>query len=205
MKMTSALSRLLTRTLLDHAVRACPASHKKWVTAAANELDSIGSSYDALAWSLGTIWVSYKARVSAMSISDPQLPKPLVTLEALTCFLPSSLLWLWTLSATADHMLPTPAALYLATAATIGPLGLTVFGRIVLRNSAPCRRSSWSVVLASLAGWTAAVILLLPATPIPFKDLPWRDCVLLVVLPLIGSAHYAFLERHPQSTTPQGL
>jgi len=204
MKKERALSRLLARTLLDHAVRACPASQMKWVAAAANEFDSIASSYDSLSWSLGTIWVSYKARVSAMSISDPQLPKILLILEALTCFLPSSLLWIWTLRAMAEHMLPTPAALCLLTAAAIGPIGLAVFGKLVLRSSAPCREF-WSVALISLAGWAPVVILLLPITPTSFKDLPWRDCVLLAVLPLIGSAHYAFLERHPQSTAPQGL
>lgn len=204
MKAKHALPRLLARALLDHAVRACPINRMKWVAAAANELDSITGSYESLAWSLGTIWISYKARFRAMSLSDPQLPRFLLALEALTCFLPSSLLWIWTLRATADHTLPTSAALCLATAASIGPLGLAVFGQVALGNFRPGRRS-WSAALTSLAGWTAVAILLLPGTPIPFKDMPWRDCVLLVVLPLLGAAHYAFLERRPQSLAARGL
>lgn len=151
MNIKEAFLRLLARALVGHAVRACPASRVKWVAAAANELDSITSSYESLVWSLGIIWVSYRARFCAMSISEPQLPRLLLTLEVLTCFLPSSLLWVWTLRAAANHMLPTIAALCLATAASIGPVGLLVFGQVVL-GSSRARGRSWSVALTSLAG-----------------------------------------------------
>jgi hypothetical protein len=30
--------------------------------------------------------------------------------------------------------------------------------------------------------------------------LPWRDCVLFIVLPVIGAAHFAFLERRARAT-----
>lgn len=133
-----------------------------------------------------------------MSMTEPQLPKLLLILELLTCFLPSSFLCVWTLWAAANHVLQPGSALCLATAASIGPIGLALFGRVVVGGS--CSRGKYrSIALISLSGWIAVVILLLPCTPLPFRELPWRDCVLLVVLPLMGTAHYAFLEGGAQS------
>lgn len=202
MKPSDSLLRLISRALVAHALHACPPGRAKWIVAATSELDSIASSYESLIWSLGTVWASYKARFCAMSMTEPQLPKLLISLELVTCFLPSSFLCVWALTAAANHMLQPGAALCLATAASIGPIGLVLFGRMAVGGS--CSRGKyWSIVLISLAGWIAIVILLLPCTPLPFREMPWRDCVLLVILPLIGTAHYAFLESRAQSVNGQ--
>jgi hypothetical protein len=96
-----------------------------------------------------------------MSMTEPQLPKLLLSLELVTCFLPSSYLWVWTLRAMVNHVLQTGSALYLVSAASIGPVGLVLFGRVVVGGSGfPGKH--WSFVLMSLAGWIAVVILLLP-------------------------------------------
>jgi hypothetical protein len=194
MKAKDSVLRCISRVLVDHAASACPPGRAKWIAAATNELDSITSSYEVLTWSLGTVWASYKERFGAMSMSEPQVPKLLLTLEVLTCFLPSSLLWIWTLEATSNRMLPVAAALCLASAASIGPVGIAFFGSVALGISRSRGRYR-SVALALLAAWSAVVILLLPGTPTPFRELPWRDCVLFIVLPVIGAAHFAFLER----------
>ena len=198
----SPILRLISRALVRHALHACPPARANWIAAAASELDSIASAYESLIWSLGTVWASYKARFCAMSITEPQLPKLLLSLELLTCFLPASFLCAWTLWAAANHMLQPGAASCLASAASIGPVGLALFGRVVVGGS--CSHGKYrSIALISLAGWIAVVILLLPCTPLPFRELPWRDCVLLVVLPLIGAAHYALLEGRAQSMDGQ--
>jgi len=202
MKAKDSALRYISRVLVGHAARACPPRRAKWIAAATNELDSMTSSYEVLTWSLGTVWASYKERLCAMSITEPQVPKLLLTLEVLTCFLPSSLLWIWTLEATGNRMLPVVAALCLATAASIGPVGIAFFGPVAL-GIARSRGRYRSVALAFLAAWSAVVILLLPATPTPFRELPWRDCVLFIVLPVIGAAHFAFLERRAQSPHTQ--
>lgn len=193
MNAEDSVLRSISRVLVGHALRACPPGRAKWIAAAANEIDSITSSYEIFTWSLGTVWASYKERFCAMSITQPQVPKLLLTLEVLTCFLPSSLLWIWTLKAASHHMLPVVAALSLATAALIGPAGLVFFGQVALGISRSRGRDR-SVALIVLAAWSAVVILLLPSTPAPFKQLPWRDCALFIVLPVIGAAHFAFLE-----------
>lgn len=198
MNAEDSVLRFISRMLVRHALRACPPGRAKWIAAASNEIDSITSSYEVFTWSLGTVWASYKERFCAMSIAEPQVPKLLLTLEVLTCFLPSSLLWIWTLKATTNHMLPVVAALSLATAALIGPAGLVFFGQVALGISGS-RGKDRSLALIFLATWSAVVILLLPSTPTPFKELPWRDCVLFIVLPMIGAAHFAFLERRAQS------
>jgi hypothetical protein len=194
--------RFISMVLLRHASHACPPQRAKWVASATNEIDSISSPYETLKWSLGTVWASYKERFCAMSIAEPQLPRLLITLEVLTCFLPNSLLWVWALRAAARHILPAAPALCLTTAASIGPIGLLLFGQVALGNPWPPGRCG-SVVLISLAGWIAVVILLLPLSPSPFMELPWRDCVLLIILPLIGAAHYALLERGVRSNDAQ--
>lgn len=202
MKAKDSAVRSISRVLVGHASHACPPGRAKWIAAATNELDSITSSYEVLTWSLGTVWASYKERFCAMSITEPQVPRLLMTLEVLTCFLPSSLLWIWTLKATTNHMLPAGAALCLATAASIGPVGLALFGQVALGFGRSGGRYR-SVALIFIAAWSAVVILLLPSTPTPFKELPWRDCVLFIVLPVIGAAHFAFLERRARSTDPR--
>jgi hypothetical protein len=198
MRWKDTLFRFISRVLVAHALHACPPGRAKWIAAATGELDSIPGSYESLVWSLGAVWAGYKARVCAMSMAEPQLPKALLTLELLTCFLPSCFLWVWTLRAAADHILQTDAALCLATAASIGPIGLAAFARVIAGGSRSGGRY-WSIGLILLAGWLSVVLLLLPCTPLPFRELPWRECVLLVILPLIGAAHYALLESRAQS------
>lgn len=153
------------------------------------------SSCESLTWCLGTLWASYQERLRAMSLHDPLVPKPLLALEVLTCFLASSALWAWSLRAVATQMLPAGAGLYLATAASIGPVGLVVFGRVAVGNFSSSGRHG-SLALVLLAGWAAAAIFLCPGMPPPFRDMPWRDCALFVLLPLIGAAHYHFLAHN---------
>lgn len=196
--MQDSLASSISKALLRHALRACPPGREKWIAAAAAELESITGSYESLMWSLGAVYASYQARLSAMSLDQPQLSGPVLTLEALICFFPSSLLWGWVLLAVAKDQIPASGGLYLFAAASIGPMGLVAFGRMAIGN---CRstRGHGALTLILLAGWTAAAILLSPLTPMPLMDLAWRDCVLLVLLPLIGVMHYMHLARKSRS------
>ncbi|HEX5459263.1 MAG TPA: hypothetical protein VFX20_04760 [Steroidobacteraceae bacterium] len=158
----------------------------------------MASPYESLSWCLGTLCASYKERLRAMSLNDPLLSKPILVLEVLTCFLASSALWAWSLRAVATQMLPAGAGLYLATAASIGPVGLVAFGRVAVGNSSSSGRHG-SLALVLLAGWAAAAIFLCPGMPPPFRDMPWRDRTLFVLLPLMGAAHYHFLAHNTTS------
>ena len=191
----------ISRALLRHAAHASPPTRVKWAVAAASELESIASSYESLIWSVGTVRASYKERLRAMSLNEPQLPRTLLMSEILICFLPSSLLWASALVAVARSQIPPLDGLWLSTAASIGPIGLVIFAAATARFT--FARRFGSLALALLAGWTALVVLLSPLTPALLRQLPWRDFVLLVLLPTIGAAHYALLERNTHSVDCQ--
>lgn len=200
----SALIVLFSRALLRHAAHACPPARANWIAAAASELDSITGAHESLAWSVGAVRASYRERLRAMSLHEPQLPRLVLLLEVLTCFLPSSLLWACVMAAAMRDTLPLRDSLYLCSAASIGPVGLLFFGQVAIGIPSPHGRRR-SLTLTSLAGWTAVVVLLSPLTPLLLEEMPWRDCVLLVLLPVIGAAHYAVLEsksRSPQHPLP---
>lgn len=184
----------ISRALLRHATRICPLARAKWIAAAESEIESITGSYELIRWSLGAVYAGYQERLCAMSLDEPRLARPVLTLEALICFLPSSLLWASVLLALANSRIPASDGLCLLTVASIGPVGLVTFGRVAIGNCSSTGRYE-PLVLILLAGWTAVAILLSPLTPTPVMDFSWRDCVLLALLPLVGVTHYACLAR----------
>jgi hypothetical protein len=191
---------LASRVLLRHAAHVCPPARASWITAAANELDCMTEPRESLFWSIGAVQASYKERVRAMSLNETQLPGFVLMLEVLLCFLPSSLLCACAVGAIANDGLPLLDGLSLSSATLIGPIGLLIFGQVAF-GIRPSNARWRSLVLTSLAGWTAFVVLVSPLTPLPLEEMSWRDCVLLVLLPFVGAAHYALLEH--KSRPPQ--
>ena len=185
----------MSRMLLRHALQVWPPTSSNWASAAANETAYVEGPSESLRWSIGTVKASYQQRVSSMSLRDPHIPRPILLLEVLICFVPASCLWICSSSAVARNIVPLPDGICLITAASIGPIGLMTFGRLLFgKTSLPHQR--WRTVLTWSACWTATVFLLSPVTTIPLSGLPWRDCVLLLLLPLIGAAHYSLLAQN---------
>jgi len=69
---------------------------------------------------------------------------------------------------------------------------MSCFGELLL-GKAPTDASSRAFTLALLIAWAAVVEFILPLTSSILWNLPWRDGVLLVLLPLAGVAHYSLL------------
>lgn len=194
----SALLLLASRALLHHALGVCPPARAGWIAAAANELDCMPDPRESFLWSVGTVQASYKERFRAMSLQEPQVPGLVLMLEVLTCFLPSCLLWAWSVGAVVTGTLPLLEGSCIVSAGLIGPIGLLIFGQVAVGIPPPDGR--WrSLILSSLAGWTAIMALVSPVIPLPLEEMPWRDGVLLVLLPFIAALHYALLEH--QSTS----
>jgi hypothetical protein len=185
----------ISRVLLRHALQVWPSSSLNWAAAAANEIAYVKGPGESLRWSIGTVKASYQERLRSMSLRDPQIPRPILLLEVLICFVPASCLWICSSSAVVRNIVPLPDGICLITAASVGPIGLTTFGRLLFGKPS-LRHQRWRLVLTWSACWTATVFLLSPVTTIPLSGLPWRDCVLLLLLPLVGAAHYSLLAQN---------
>lgn len=185
----------MSKVLLRHALQVWPPSSSNWASAAANEIAYMEGAGESLRWSIGTVRASYQARLSSMSLRDPQIPRPILLLEALICFAPATCLWTSSLSAVGRNIAPLPDAIFLITAASVGPIGLMTFGRLLFGQHS-VRHQRWGPVLTWLACWTATAFLLSPVASMPLSDWPWRDCVMLLLLPLVGAAHYSLLAQN---------
>ena len=80
--------------------------------------------------------------------------------------------------------------------AAVGPVGLVVALRKILRDSAPLGKVA-AVVLCLAAGWT----LLAYISQVLIDDAPaadwWREFVVIALLPAIGVAHLLVAKRSP--------
>jgi hypothetical protein len=191
--MNFLLSKMST-TLLRHALHVCPPARSKWIAAAAKELGYVDNSYETLVWSVGVVEASYRERIRSMTLHEPQIAKPILLLEMLICFLPVTVFCGTVSRAATNSLVSASEALLLATATLVGPFGLALFGGILI--GVPRSRGKYRArVLTLLLAWTAIVVLFSPVGSMPLNNLPWRDCVLLLLLPTIGVAHYALLAR----------
>ena len=188
----------ISKALQHHAYQVCPVRRRKWIVAAVSELDAVTTSCERIAWSVGTVRAAYVARLSAMSICEPMVPKCILMLEAAFCFVSPTLLWIWALASAVRGSLAQFDCLYAAMAVSIGPIGLAIFGQLVL-GTPPRYARGQARFMALLAGFGLIVVLIPVLTPIPLKDLPWRDSVLLLLLPTAGAAHYSFLARRSEA------
>lgn len=184
----SAERRLALR-VAGHAARVLPASHAAWGRAMLGEVGHLASDRAALRWAVGCLRAAYAARMSGMRPGVPQLSRPVLALEMLTCFT-----WLAALFASTAEYASAQAPLRatvlpgLLLASLLGPAALAVAAFCLLSGRAAPLTRLVPAALAALAAVTFAGLgtgLLLP--------LGWRDYVLCVVLPLAGTAHLVLL------------
>ena len=121
----------IARTLTAHANSMLPAYRREWGTAMGEELEHIDNPVYALRWALGCITTSYTERLRFMNRSDLRVSKWLLSIEALVCFAPLTLLWLAAIL-NIQRLLGEPGILVATALATIAPLALL----LVLRHIA---------------------------------------------------------------------
>ena len=186
MRHRGTAARAAAALLLKHAAWASPGSRKHWFQAMTHEMDHIPGDASALAWALGSIFVSYLERMDDMIRPSMSLPPWLLCLEMAVCLGP--LAWLFTdaFAMTGHGVVPLNSGIPLILAALLGPLGLLLALRTTLFKSSPVGRTT-TIVLTVLAAWT---VLEYTGQILEGAFLSsWRDYVLMALLPPLAVAH----------------
>ena len=198
MSMGAAFLQRLARRLLEHACAAAPAARKEWAEAMVYELEQVPRGMQRLQWALGCVLAIYQERVRHMKGSILHLPRWLLALEMLVCFVPLTWLFLAVLVMTSRGAMPPAWGIVCGSAAVIGPLGLLVTVRTSLARTRGLRRPA-GIVLDLLAAWTLIAytgLILHDGNPIASW---WRDYVLIAVLPAVAVAHLVRINAERQA------
>ena len=119
-----AVTRQVARALVRHAALVSPGERAEWAQAMINELDYLSPDTSTVGWALGCIWVCYSERIRAMVRSLASLPRWVLVLEMLVCFLPLTLLFSAVVQRELDGGFTPQSALLYGSATILGPLGL---------------------------------------------------------------------------------
>jgi hypothetical protein len=178
---------------LKHAVVASPKERADWARAMINELDYLPPDMSAVGWALGCVFVCYSERTRAMIRSLESLPRWVLALEMLVCFLPLTLLFTAVVSRGLHGGFTLQAALLYCSGAVLGPLGLLAALRSVFFKSGGLSHATIAG-LCLLAAWTLAAY---SAQILTFGQSHlsdwWREFVLIAVLPALAVIHLVFI------------
>ena len=188
------------RGLVKHAARISPPERAEWAQAMINELDYLSPDMSALGWALGCIWVCYSERIRAMIRSLKSLPRWVLVLEMLVCFLPLTLLFSAVVQRGLHGGFTPPEALLYGSATILGPLGLAAAFRSIFTQSASMSRAA-IVALCLLAAWTLAAYStqILTFGQSHLSDW-WREFVLISVLPVLAVLHVVLLNSQRRAS-----
>lgn len=196
MNSLQAMTGKAARGLVKHAARISPPERTEWAQAMINELDYLASDMSAVRWALGCIWVCYSERIRTMVRSLKSLPRWVLVLEMLVCFLPLTLLFSAVVQRGLHGGFAPPEALLYGSASILGPLGLAAALRSIFTPSASMSRAA-ILALCLLAAWTLAAY---AAQILTFGQSHladwWREFVLIAVLPLLAVLHVVFINSH---------
>ena len=128
------------------------------------------------------------------------LPRWVLVLEMLVCFLPLTLLFSAVVQRGFHGGFTPQAALLYGSATILGPLGLAAALRSIFSKSAAMNRAAIAA-LCLLAAWTLAAysVQLLTFGQTHLSDW-WREFVLIAVLPILAVAHVAFINSQSLSS-----
>jgi hypothetical protein len=170
-----------------------PAERSEWAQAMVNELDYLSPGMSAVGWALGCIFVSYSERIRAMIRPFESLPRSILVLEVLVCFLPLALLFLAVLQTGAHGGFTPQAFLLYCSGAVLGPVGLAAGFRTIFFTSGGMSRATLAG-LCLLAAWTLAAY---SAQILTFGQGHlsdwWREFVIIAVLPTLAVLHLIFI------------
>lgn len=191
-----ALTQRTARCLIKHAAMVAPGERAEWAQAMSNELDYLSPDLSAVGWALGCLWACYAERIRAMVRSLDSLPRWVLVIEMLVCFLP--LTWLFSaMVQTGFHGgFALPEALLYGSASILGPLGFAVALRSIFSKSRPLSRVTISA-LGVLTAWTLAAYSTQVLT-FGHSHLSewWQEFVLIAVLPALAVLHLIFINSH---------
>lgn len=166
-----------------------PGERAEWAHAMINELDYLSPDMSAVGWALGCICVCYSERMRAMVRPFESLPRWVLVLEVLICFLPLALLFAAVLQ-TGAHGGFTPQAFLLYCSGTVlGPVGLAAGFRSIFFKARGMSRATL-LGLCLLAAWTLAAYAaqILTFGQSHLSDW-WREFVIIAVLPTLAVLH----------------
>jgi hypothetical protein len=185
------LSKHVARGLMKHAVRVSPKERAEWAQAMATELEYLPPDLQAVRWALGCILASYIGRMNNMLRSLAALPRWVLAMEMLICFLPLTLVFLTAINTASHGGYTSQAFLLYCSGSLLGPLGLAAaFHSIFL---APGRMSRTVIVgLGLLSVWTLAAYTsqLVNFGQSRLADW-WQEFVIIAVLPALAVLHLA--------------
>jgi hypothetical protein len=188
-----AVAQRLARGLVKHAALASPKERSEWAQAMTNELDYLAPNLSAVGWALGCIFVCYSERIRAMFRSLETLPRSILVLEMLVCFLPLTLLFSSVIHTGLQGGFTLPACLLYCSGTILGPLGLAAALRSIFFKPAGMSRAMIAG-LCLLAAWTVAAY---SAQILTFGQSHlsdwWREIVIIAVLPTLAVLHLVFI------------
>ena len=149
------VSRRVARGLMKHAAMVSPGERAEWAQAMTNELDYLSPDMCAVRWALGCIVVCYSERIDAMIRSLESLPRWMLSLEMLMCFLPLTLVFSTVVLAGAHGGYTLQAWLLYCSGSVLGPLGLMAAFRSLFLARGGMSRATIAG-LCMLAAWTLA-------------------------------------------------
>jgi hypothetical protein len=179
----------VARSLAKHAANVSPGARAEWAQGMINELDYLSPEMPAIGWALGCLCVCYTERIRVMIRSLTALPRWILALEMLLCFLPPTLLFSHVVSTEAQGGFTMQAFLLYCSGSIIGPLGLAAAFRSIFFRSGGMSRTT-SAALCLLAAWTLAAY---SAQILTFGQTHladwWREFVFIAVLPSVAALH----------------
>jgi len=169
MKQRMRLQERLGRAFAAHAMRVATPENAEWIRAMICEQEYVSSDTAVLIWALGSVFVSYRGRLDAMTRS-PNLPRWLLLTVLLLCLGPACACFIFVaVSAAQGYQLIAMSAysaiqegLIFGSSALIGPLGI-VATFWTLSSSLHRLGKTLMVVLWLLAAWAFAIYIALLA------------------------------------------
>jgi hypothetical protein len=183
------VTRRAARALVRHAAKVSPGERAEWAHAMINELDYLSPDMSAVGWALGCIVVCYSERIRTMIRPFESLPRWILVLEVLVCFLPLALLFFAVLQTGTHGGFTRQAFLLYCSGTVLGPVGLAAGFRSIFFKDRRMSRAALTG-LCLLAAWTLAAY---SAQILTFGQSHlsdwWREFVIIAVLPTIAVIH----------------
>lgn len=190
------VGRRVARGLVKHAAMVSPVERADWAQAMLNEVDYLSPGMPAVGWALGCLFVCYSERISAMMRSFDSLPRWVLVLEMLVCFLPLTLVFSTVVLAEVHGGFTLQDCLLYCSGSILGPLGLVAAFRAIFPKPGGMSRAAIAA-LCLLAAWTltaySAQILTFGQSHL--SDW-WQEFVFIAVLPTLAVLHLVSINSH---------
>jgi hypothetical protein len=188
MRGRSSLVRAIAIRVAAFAQTLFPQHRSDWAKALVNEVQHVSGDMDALRWAIGTLSTAFHERIRSMKSGTLHIPRWLLSIEMLVCFVPLTLLGMAVIGAAVKGAMPLPSAILYLSAVAAGPLGLVVAFRKISRQNATLGRGAM-VALCVAAGWTLVGYVLQALNANGNIAESWREFIIIALLPAIGVVH----------------